>query len=83
MIGLLSPLRFNTGLSLVQQIGAYRADYNHVRPHEAIAWNRPAEVHVGLTNPPSPTSQPKKPCNNLTRDTLTSNGGHEGCFSHA
>ncbi|WP_367379249.1 transposase, partial [Subtercola boreus] len=32
------------GLSLVEQINAYRADYNHVRPHEAIAWNRPADV---------------------------------------
>ncbi|MHB1173263.1 MAG: transposase [Lacisediminihabitans sp.] len=42
------------GLSLVQQIGAYRADYNHVRPHEAIAWNRPADVHAGLANPTIP-----------------------------
>ncbi|GGF23219.1 transposase [Subtercola lobariae] len=42
------------GLSLVEQIGAYRADYNHVRPHEAIAWNRPADVHAGLADPTIP-----------------------------
>ena len=34
---------------------AYRHDYNHVRPHEAIAWNRPADVHTGLSNPKTPT----------------------------
>ncbi|WP_062386589.1 integrase core domain-containing protein [Demequina iriomotensis] len=42
-------------LDLVAQIEAYRADYNHVRPHEAIAWNRPAEVHLGLADPTIPT----------------------------
>ena len=42
------------GNELVEQINAYRADYNHVRLHEAIAWNRPAEVHVGLANPTIP-----------------------------
>ena len=43
-----------SGLSLVEQIGAYRADYNHVRPHEAIAWNRPIEVHLGHADPKAP-----------------------------
>ena len=33
----------------------YRHDYNHVRPHEAIAWNRPKEVHLGLADPSIPT----------------------------
>ena len=42
------------GLELVEQINAYRADYNHVRPHEAIAWNRPADVHAGLADPTIP-----------------------------
>ena len=42
------------GLSLVEQVDAYRHDYNHVRPHEAIAWNRPAEVHAGLASPTIP-----------------------------
>ena len=43
------------GLQLVDQIGAYRHDYNHVRPHEAIAWNRPADVYAGTANPTIPT----------------------------
>jgi putative transposase len=42
------------GLELIDQIGAYRHDYNHIRPHEAIAWNRPADVHAGLANPTIP-----------------------------
>lgn len=42
------------GLELVEQINAYRADYNHVRPHEAIAWNRPADVHARLADPTTP-----------------------------
>ena len=42
------------GLQLVDQIGAYRHDYNHVRPHEAIAWNRPADVYAGTANPTIP-----------------------------
>lgn len=40
---------------MVEHVDAYRADYNHVRPHEAIAWNRPAEVHAGLADPAIPT----------------------------
>lgn len=43
------------GLALVDQITAYRQDYNHVRPHEAIAWNRPAEVYAGLADPTIPS----------------------------
>lgn len=54
------------GLQLVEHVKAYRHDYNHVRPHEAIAWNRPADVHA----------------NYLTRDTKTPSGhAHPGCSS--
>src|SRR5690606_34949481 len=35
------------GLALVEHAGASRSEYNTVRPHEATAWNRPAEVHLG------------------------------------
>jgi transposase InsO family protein len=38
-------------LDLVKHADAYRVEYNTVRPHEAIAWNRPAEVHRGLVDP--------------------------------
>ena len=41
-------------LQLVEHVNAYRQDYNHVRPHEAIAWNRPAEVHTGRADPTIP-----------------------------
>jgi hypothetical protein len=33
----------------------YRIENNQVRPHQAIAWNRPQEVHQGLANPSIPT----------------------------
>ncbi len=41
-------------LDLVEHADAYRVEYNTVRPHEAIAWNRPAEVHRGLVDPMIP-----------------------------
>lgn len=43
-----------TGLDLIDHIRAYRADYNHVRPHEVIAFNRPADVHASLADPTLP-----------------------------
>lgn len=41
-------------LQLVAHADDYRAEYNTVRPHEAIAWNRPLEVHLGLADPLTP-----------------------------
>jgi putative transposase len=41
-------------LDLAAQAEAYRLDYNTIRPHEALAWNRPLEVHLGLTDPTIP-----------------------------
>ena len=38
-------------LDLVEHAESYRLDYNTVRPHEALAWNRPIEVHTGLADP--------------------------------
>jgi len=38
-------------LTLVERIEDYRLEYNAIRPHEAIAWNRPMEVHLGLAAP--------------------------------
>jgi hypothetical protein len=35
----------------------YRIEYNQIRPHEAIAWNRPKQVHMGLADPTTPTFQ--------------------------
>ncbi len=52
--------QIDDALQLVDHEGAYRADYNHVRPHEAIAWNRPADVHLGLADPTTPTFEIEK-----------------------
>ena len=42
-------------LDLVREADAYRAEFNTVRPHEALSWNRPAEVHSGRADPAIPT----------------------------
>ena len=39
----------------------YRTEYNEIRPHEAIAWNRPKAVHLSLANPTTATFQTTKP----------------------
>ncbi len=38
----------------------YRREYNTIRPHEALAFNRPQEVHLGLADPKTPTFQTKE-----------------------
>lgn len=42
---------------LAEHAEDYRIEYNQTRPHEAIAWNRPQEVHLGLADPTIPTFQ--------------------------
>jgi len=41
-------------LDLIAHAEDYRTDYNTLRPHEALSWNRPVEVHTGLADPPVP-----------------------------
>lgn len=41
-------------LMLAAHAEEYRIEYNDVRPHEAIAWNRPQQVHLGLADPTTP-----------------------------
>ena len=43
---------------LAKHTEEYRVEYNEIRPHEAIAWNRPKEVHLGMADPTIPTFQP-------------------------
>ena len=45
---------------LAKRAEDYRIEYNTLRPHEAIAWNRPREVHLGLADPTTPTFQTKQ-----------------------
>lgn len=40
--------------SRTEPLHSLRLEYNAVRPHEAIAWNRPLEVHLGLADPTIP-----------------------------
>jgi len=47
-------------LMLAKQAEEYRIEYNQIRPHEALAWNRPKEVHLGLADLTIPTFQTKK-----------------------
>lgn len=45
---------------LAKHAEEYRIEYNQIRPHEAIAWNRPKEVHLGLADPTIPTFQTRE-----------------------
>lgn len=47
-------------IMLAQHAEDYRTEYNTIRPHEALAWNRPQEVHLGLADPTIPTFQTVK-----------------------
>jgi len=42
------------GLDLVEHAEDYRAEYNSIRPHEALSWNSPLEVHLGRVDPATP-----------------------------
>ena len=42
------------GLWLAQHAEQFRIEFNTVRPHEALAWNRPIDVHLGLADPAIP-----------------------------
>ena len=59
----------NDGLQLVEHVNAYRHDYNHVRPHEAIAWNRPADVYAGTADPTVPNFETKEILPTTSRGT--------------
>lgn len=41
-------------LTLTERAEDYRIGYSTVRPLEAIAWNRPMDVHLGLADPTIP-----------------------------
>lgn len=41
--------------TLIERAENYRAEFNTERPHEAITWNQPIEVHLGLADPTIPT----------------------------
>ncbi len=58
----------DAALDQTGQIDVDSADYNETRPHEAVAWNRPRDVHLG-----PPTHHPylrerRQPAKYLPRD---------------
>ena len=55
-------------LDLVAHAEDYRVEYNTVRPHEALAWNRPEDVHLGLADPLIPNFPRLKTWQCLTQD---------------
>ena len=44
-------------LDLARHAEDYRIEYNTIRPHEALAWNTPLDVHLGLADPTIPSFQ--------------------------
>ena len=70
-------------LDLAEHAERYRVDYNTVRPHEALSWNRPHDVHVGLADPRIPTFPSPKSCQlldaghhtHLFADAVSGDGG--------
>ena len=42
-------------LDLTRHAEEFRIEFNTIRPHEALSWNRPREVHLRLANPTIPT----------------------------
>lgn len=49
---------------LAKRAEDYRIEYNTIRPHEALSWNRPRDVDLGTADPTIPTFQTQKslPC---------------------
>ena len=42
-------------LDLIREGDAFRIEFNEIRPHEHLAWNRPRDIHLGLADPSTPT----------------------------
>jgi len=46
--------QIDDALDLVHEADAFRVEFNTVRPHEALSWNRPFDVHQVLADPAVP-----------------------------
>jgi len=47
--------QIDDALDLVREAETFRVEFNQIRPHEALSWNRPADVHEGRADPATPT----------------------------
>ena len=52
--------KIDDALVLAERTEHYRIEYGEIRPHEAIVWNRPKDVHLGLADPTIPTFETKE-----------------------
>ena len=68
---LLFPGDIPNALTVVERVEDYHIEYNTVRPHEAIAWNRPLEIHLDRASATNPTFKQQETLHHLTRDTTT------------
>jgi putative transposase len=46
--------QIDDALDLAAHAEEFRVEFNTIRPHEALAWNRPRDVHSGLADPTIP-----------------------------
>lgn len=63
---------------LVEHGEDFRAEFNTVRPHEALSWNRPRDVHLGLADPGTPNFPEGETCHFL--DTGHCGSGRRTCL---
>jgi transposase InsO family protein len=49
------------GLALAAHAEDYRVEFNTIRPHEALAFNRPIQVHLGQADPTIPNFDRAEP----------------------
>lgn len=55
---------------LVREAETFRVEFNTLRPHEALSWNRPRDVHTGRAEPSTPTLPRPRPCQVLDAGQL-------------
>ncbi len=46
--------QIDDAIDLVRAGEAHRVEFNEIRPHEHLAWNRPRDVHLGYADPRIP-----------------------------
>ena len=58
------------GTDLATHVDDFTDEYNQIRPHETIHWQRPLDRYLTTPEPSNPTP-PRSCARNLTRDTST------------
>jgi hypothetical protein len=60
-------------LDLTRHWEEFRIEFNTIRPHGSLSWNRPRQVQLGLANPPSPHLNEPKSCHFLDAERSSVN----------